>query len=908
MCAACVSLGWYLDKLFGDDIYDDIADYYQRKAAQILYYPYFYVCMANKKAGELYTALGAVETSISSAQSKKNAWQGKINEVDDSSAKSNMQADLDTTTDGLKKEDVQKYKAIVEKCKNHFAALKEKFENIKYLDKSIVSYQENKLPDSEGVSYTDFRSLNDFKNKSVNITQQGGVLIKCVEEDFLKRLTSFDDICSLIAKDAPPEITQGKVTLLVNRNNVPDEKFFITLKSVINPKKTEISEDDKTRVDNVKELAKVDKDSGISQAVKDGSGDDSKDDKDNKDNKETQKVSFENYGTTTFEEIKAYSTNRVNLSNDSMNADDYHVATAEVNTNGSKNRDNAEKGKNSLGQATKLLNMIGNLAATAAQYAYLEEYFTENFTCQYDPHLIKREEGDNPSVKPGTWQLLNGYKASTDKNAQLVVNQDTEWFGKELEFILWGDPKIDNNVIKNNALIFTIRFALNLIYAFTAPDIQAFTLQVATATAGWTVIGVPIVKVCLTIAIAMAESAYDLTQLIQGRDVPIYKNASTFVCSPQGLLRTVATDITKKAIEYASDKVTEKFDSTLDKISTKIDEGVDGAQNEIDGAVDEFMQSKQEDIIADIDSRIATPIVNAVSGMVEKARNNRDNLHRIVEEGINEAFNRTKAGLDELEISDGSQAGDDLVLTLSREIIADGTFKNQLISTIEGYINYILDNPTIADSETLHNKLMGVDGEGKPTGVINKRVDQCRQKIQDKLKSLSSEVASKIKEAKNNGVKNIKQYAHEEIDKATQKLSATATKKLEAGIDKYANKITNTAVDSSTTRSITMNYKEYCKIFVLIQLTYGETAMLQRAGVIMEANVQNAKKDANKNFKLTNAETMVYVKADVKLGTLVSWPFAINAGDAPEQNNAEIDTSHLVKQYVKIHYEGYNSY
>lgn len=120
----------------------------------------------------------------------------------------------------------------------------------------------------------------------------------------------------------------------------------------------------------------------------------------------------------------------------------------------------------------------------------------------------------------------------------------------------------------------------------SAPDINALTFEWATVIAGWTVFGVPIVQTVLKIALALAESAYDLNQLCLGKSVPLYKSSTTWAMSPQGMIG-IAKDAAAELIEnaakeagaYLNDSITNIFDKIENTANNKISEIGDDVKN-----------------------------------------------------------------------------------------------------------------------------------------------------------------------------------------------------------------------------------------------------------------------------------------------------------------------------------------
>ena len=115
-------------------------------------------------------------------------------------------------------------------------------------------------------------------------------------------------------------------------------------------------------------------------------------------------------------------------------------------------------------------------------------------------------------------------------------------------------------------------------------------------------------------------------------------------------------------------------------------------------------------------------------------------------------------------------------------------------------------------------------------------------------------------------------------------------------------------VDSTSSGGFTLNYKEYCKIFMFIQLPFNEGEMFKRAAAIIEANVQNANENLNpnENFKITQANTMIYVDANVKISTILPWMTKIEENGV--SGGMELDLSDFSDNSVTIHYTGVNGY
>ena len=178
----------------------------------------------------------------------------------------------------------------------------------------------------------------------------------------------------------------------------------------------------------------------------------------------------------------------------------------------------AKNNKNNLTKISELLKLLGQVAEAGRDKLYLQEYMTEMFSCYTD---TLKKDGDGNLVA----KAMNGKDMTNNP-----------YFGAEAEYILWGNDSVTKNLQSTRAMIFGIRFALNAVYAFTSTDTTVPALTAATAIAGWTGFGVPIVKTVILLAWAMAESFVDVKALCdEGKDVALYKTSNTWALGYDGL-------------------------------------------------------------------------------------------------------------------------------------------------------------------------------------------------------------------------------------------------------------------------------------------------------------------------------------------------------------------------------------
>lgn len=865
----------FLSALSDNTIYEEAAKYYSKLAWKELNEYYKAVVECEKYAGTAADSMVEVVERIGDSEKAKEQWGTTINDIDEGATKAGMKSDFDTVTDGLSMEDAEKLRDVAQECHTYFSDLKSALESIKFFSTQLLS--------SSVTSAPYFDNEKEYKNHGSDTKPIKTIATDIVSANF--HLNSFDPAKAVKANKLDGRDDDG--------NNIDEEKFFYTLKSICEAKKTQIDEETENAMDVVNEYAEVDSDGGAKKVdtskhddddEPDGDepdGDDGNGDDDGDDDGDDEELETEDFDQI-LQSIQNYCEEN-DKSNNPPEMGDNTVNGMKIDMNNSDYGDASNDAMESLSAASSILSKFSDMATTVRDYAYMEEYFTEMFTCQTDPL-------DEELV------LLNGYGISGDGS---TINTGTEWYGKEIEYIIWGDPNMQNNLIKNEAMIYTIRFALNAIYAFTAADIQSFALEVATAIAGWTVIGVPIVQACVTIAIALAESAFDLHELKQGKDVPIYKNASNFVCSPTGFLKNVTEKTVHDAIDGISSKIEESLNEKIDEISETTYTTIGQATKEVQGFVDEFMNEQQQNITSMVENNFINPIINKVTPVLTMVNGEVDDIKNQVTQGINEAFEAIESNIEKMD------EGPVRDLTSTLYTTAAIPQKDDLINRLTQYLTEVQENNS-ASVENIRVLLTGdVNNGDSEDGVITEWMDRIKQQIDDKMTELNEEMMSKIKEHGEEAIGNLKSVIHDEMEAVSNKVSGV-TDDIMSKID--TNKIDIPKDTTSGSGGFTLNYKEYCKIFVLLNIVADQTKMLQRAGALIQANVCHAAENANESFELTNANTLVYVNAKVKLGTMFPWCVSVTDNNATGEMGTQLDLSHLGSNYVTIDYSGINGY
>ena len=871
------SISTFVDKVNNKDLYYHAAEKYYSSATYQLKIYYQNINEIMIRSGYVVSALEEIEKKIETSNNKKDEWQGKVDSLSSSSTKSTMQSDLDTTTDGLNKEDVTALKKVMEQVKSDFKQRMEEVMKIKFLGVSIATGRVD-----------DFKDNSVFENVEDNINIKAGNI---VSDNFEK--VGFPDKALLA------EVLDGNPAK--DENDKPVELFYTTLKSICEPLKTEINEEQKKPVDVINQNTEVNEDGTPKNEIPDSK--ENSEDSGSSEGKKSEIISEANGQTIgkIYEEIAKEA--KVEKKADENT---YKASGTTFDIESDNYDDNANNATDSLSQATKILNTFADIAKDAINYAYLEEYFTEMFTCRTDPILAKK----------GNVTFLNGYTIGEDEGKK-QINTNTAWYGNEIEYILWGNDDFSKNRTYTDAWIYVVRFALNAIYAFTAADIQSFALEIATAIAGWTVIGVPIVQACITVAIALAESAYDLKLLHDGKDVPIYKNASTFVCSPAGF----TTQVLEGAVQDLSSEVANKLESSINsKIDAIAEKGygkVEEAIGAVDNVLNDYVEQELQTIESTITAQFVTPIINSVSGVFTDIDTSIDKVADSVNENIKNTVNDA---WDTIGNNIKNNMTENSLIQKYTLVIYEGIGENQkdkLISEIQGYfseyVNQLKSNKMPPNPATELRNLL----TNKETGIIPNWFQSIEISLKTQIEQQINPVKDEIKNLKDEEVGNIKSILNDKIDSVSSYIGNATNGFIEDAMSNVSKPVSlskSNKADTATSGGFTLNYKEYCKIMVFVKLINpldagAEGKMLNRAATLMQANVITATNNANSNFKIVNAYTLIGVNATVEMGTLFPWAVEVSdTSNADGSLGAKLDFNNLGDYKIKIKYNAVNGY
>lgn len=479
-----------------------------------------------------------------------------------------------------------------------------------------------------------------------------------------------------------------------------------------------------------------------------------------------------------------------------------------------------------------LLKVLANGVEGLRDDLYVSEYIMNMFTyATYEAELTKeynKNKGTDTSIsawytknsETNKWELKEDYKAPFSTALSLTNNpltpNDNHLYGSEVEYIIYGwDDTIDYN-LKTKGTIFLIRFALNSVYAFTDAEINNTTMAAATALFGTPPLTplIPIAKVAMIIGLAIAESSYDLYMLMQGEEVPIIKNSSTWIMKPSSAGKKIAAELAEEIADKAIDKV--------------IDEGYKVLSDALE-KTDEELQAMIEQGTLNI-SELAKSTVNSTFDKLQNYANEAvQELVAICNE-VNQEFMYCK------DYDPATQAGatpekvTEVIKRLKEWRTGQQGIGEEIVYEVKNIaVDYLLENSGERIT-TILNKISEV--AGKEYEVLSQELDGLKTDIRDRINELADQLGSKLNGFREKAMEDIQNAAKE----GAEKLRSTLKGKVgdlfgssSAGVG-----TTNTVVSSL----MSWQYSDYLRLFLLVALIASDEGVMLRMADVIELNMQ----------------------------------------------------------------------
>ena len=182
------------------------------------------------------------------------------------------------------------------------------------------------------------------------------------------------------------------------------------------------------------------------------------------------------------------------------------------------------------------------------------------------------------------------------------------------------------------------------------------------------------------------------------------------------------------------------------------------------------------------------------------------------------------------------------------------------------------------------------------------KVESLNDKFTEAADGIKNDLLETFNENLDKGVDKVKDLVHDKVSDFSEKLSG----KISSAVSSHV-KDAIPSIDSGSSGGFTLDYKEYCKIFVFLNIAMNEQKMLKRCAALVGANVKNADKD-HTNFDIEKAFTLVYVNADIKMNTLFPWGVENTFSDTTGDNSYGFNIGNMGSNSVKVHYDAMNGY
>lgn len=464
---------------------------------------------------------------------------------------------------------------------------------------------------------------------------------------------------------------------------------------------------------------------------------------------------------------------------------------------------------------------------------YLTEYVMNMFT-----YRTYNKDHDGKDIDSGSLKTLSNCSYITGS----ILN------GAEAEYVLWGLGSKKSNLDATYATIYGIRFLMNTVYAFMDKNIRIETTSAATAIAGWTGFGVPIVKAALTVGLALLESKLDMDALLKGKSVPVWKDSNTWTCSLSGFMNKAANELISIAVDKAQDAASKAIDKIYNCASDKI--------NEMSGEISESLQGMAMEAINSVVNNVTAVVESKIMGIFSYGTDftdveEKDQLREDIEKWRNDL--RETLGVPDSPPSIQENLPDYLLYIAYNEVINTANFINRVVDEI--WNNY--KDATSETAQELVKKLektvfdickIKKNDEGKIIEVFGKNVAEL---INDSVSSVNSKIQGYMAE----GSEKAKENVCNAISGYGNKLVSSKYKTPSAGS-------TGTGSSSkSWASSITMDYSEYLTMLLILTgvLEDGYEKHLLRTADLIQINTSIAKK--NDKFALKNCKTHLQIKA-----------------------------------------------
>lgn len=744
----------------------------------------------DKYASDTIRGLEELKTKAKSLEQLGGIWDKSISELDTSDVKSNMQLDHDNKAEVVEEEHIEVTIEILKHGKQYAEDVMAELKAVEYVSNPVV----NDLNSTTDWALILLPSVQRALGYNDHPEQEPPVRTNSELSDFQVQLHMEPGFYKAI-----DETRENQVYKVLKEAEAKGETFWDYLS---------LTPEDVTKKDKVYDF--------LERSVNAGKVDEDQ----KKEQEQKQNDMADSVPETEIKDVPAGSVTDVMGSGGSAATDG--TVTSVSNTGEAEDTvDNAVDATGSaLGNFN--LNSLNDILTSGRDKLYLMTYATNMFSCY--------------TTEEGTSTLTNvPYNATNNA-----------LFKAEQEYILWGNDDAQTNVNATKGTIFGIRLLLNIIYAYTGdPQLKTETLTMATAIAGWTGFGVPIVQNALLVVAALAETTSDVNRLMDGESVPLYKTVSTWSFRYSTLGMSVE-DLVNEAISKGSTKLYEEMNKLTDQMTEE-------AQKAFTDELEKYTTNVIETTVNTAINSVQAPVMEVILWAASHMEDQKGMMEAEMNQKIEKCFEEMEAQF-QLEKSNSDTEG---AILADLKLYALGLYNTP--ANKEALVKMMIEASGIEDAQTQTQELSKTVEDW-----FNNKKDQYIDFLKEELKNtgvvdtLNSEIANLLSETNTNVQGAVNDKLNEFMNKMGSSSTSIATTDSENIFAEF---------DSVSASTFSMNYQEYVMVFMAIRFLAAEPQAINCMGNLIQTN---ATKDdsmyyAGKGFTLDKSYTMLQLESEASI-------------------------------------------
>lgn len=454
---------WWADQIVQiKEEYDQLAD----RTADMIYETYDLVYMGYESAELIEEQMAEMREELEKCRGLYEDWEGNISEMPEGDTKTEMSSQAADYAPFFAKDETQEFDEMLAANKKYYEAIKNELDAMVFNGGTVAAKLGGKHPEKR-----DPKSLIDSLAAGASGSVRTQAELSTTAADMMRNQWSWADNHPLSS------VTTEKA------GNLEDTKFVHYLRE---------------------ELCNQEK--GDKKRSKEES------DKWDGNLKEMLEEYLTLFTSNDIEDIDVYEKGQQDLPSQWLavreTESDSQEEKIEGNMSSKKNRkkvsDSARNAMNADNSALSAVSGLGSALHGGMEAVYITEYIMGMLSYYTVDRDEKGEKQDNPL------------------SLSDMPLKDNVLYRAEVEYVIWGDKDIRDNVTKTKALIFTIQFVFNTLFAFTNKTLKTDAGAIANLFP-LGALGRAAIKAALLAVVSLIETTNDLKQLVSGEKVDLKK-------------------------------------------------------------------------------------------------------------------------------------------------------------------------------------------------------------------------------------------------------------------------------------------------------------------------------------------------------------------------------------------------